>query len=73
LANNAVGARPNEEVLIGEDPEEYAAHILRLLDDETLRKRIATNGNRFVRSHFDWDVASNTLSRLIGEATTAAR
>ncbi|MBL7980706.1 MAG: glycosyltransferase [Flavobacteriales bacterium] len=72
LANNAVGARPNEEVLIGEDPEQYAAHILRLLEDETLRHRIATNGNRFVRSHFDWDVASETLSRLIGDATEAA-
>ncbi|HRO99924.1 MAG TPA: glycosyltransferase [Flavobacteriales bacterium] len=73
LANNAVGARPNEEVLIGENPEQYAAHILDLLEDPALRQRIATNGNRFVRTQFDWDVAAGKLDTLITEATAAGQ
>jgi len=73
LANNAVGASPNEEVLIGENPEQYAAHILELLNDPALRQRIATNGNRFVRTQFDWDVAAGKLDTLITEATAAGQ
>ena len=33
LANNAVGAPVDDAILIGNTPEEYAAHILRLLSD----------------------------------------
>lgn len=65
LANNAVGAPPGEAILIGNSPEEYAAHILRLLDDATERERVAANGHRFVLEHFDWDHAASTLDALI--------
>lgn len=65
LANNAVGAPVGEAILIGNSPEEYAAHILRLLDDAEERDRVAENGYRFVRRHFDWDHAADTLDDLI--------
>lgn len=65
LANNAVGAPPGEAILIGEAPEEYAALILRLLNDPDERERIAANGHRFVRAHFDWDRSAEALDRLI--------
>jgi sugar transferase (PEP-CTERM/EpsH1 system associated) len=72
LANNAVGAEPGEEILIGNTPEEYAAHILRLLDDPTERGRLATNGYRFVRERFDWDSAADGLERILLNSTPAA-
>lgn len=71
LANNAVGAPPDEAILIGTDPEEYAAHILRLLDDAAERERIAEQGLRFVRSHFDWRAAADGLEALILSGTSA--
>lgn len=72
LANNAVGAPAGEAILIGNEPEEYAAHILRLLSDPGERDRIAENGNRFVRSHFDWDKAASRLETLVTASTPAA-
>jgi glycosyltransferase involved in cell wall biosynthesis len=69
LANNAVGAPPGEAILIGEAPEEYAALILRLLNDPDERERIAANGHRFVREHFDWDRSAEALDRLICSGT----
>ena len=69
LANNAVGAAPDQSILIGSEPAEYAAHILRLLDDEAERERIAENGYRFVRSTFDWGRNADTLDALITSAT----
>lgn len=65
LANNAVCAEPGKAILIGNTPEDYAAHILRLLDDAAERERLAENGLRFVHEHFDWDRASESLNSLI--------
>jgi glycosyltransferase involved in cell wall biosynthesis len=65
LANNAVGAVPGESILIGERPEEYAEHILRLLADPAERDRLAENGLRFVRERFDWDRAAEALDAVI--------
>lgn len=65
LANNAVRAVPGESVLIGETPEEYADHILRLLGDATERERLAEAGYHFVRTHFDWDRSADELERLL--------
>jgi sugar transferase (PEP-CTERM/EpsH1 system associated) len=65
LANNAVGAVPGESILVGSTPEEYAAHILRLLSDEQERNRLAEHGHRFIQEHFDWDRAADALNALI--------
>ena len=65
LANNAVGAPAGEAILIGNTPQEYADHILRLLDDEDERARIAAKGHQFVSEHFDWDRAAATLQGMI--------
>ncbi len=65
LANNAVGATPNESILIGTEPADYAAHILRLLNNEQERDRIAENGYRFVRTTFDWERNADALDALI--------
>ena len=65
LANNAVGAPPEEAILIGNTPEEYAELILRLLADREERDRVAENGFQFVRANFDWDRSAELLERLI--------
>lgn len=69
LANNAVRAVPEESILIGDTPEEYAAHILRLLDNAAERERLAAAGYRFVRERFDWDRSANDLERLLTSGT----
>lgn len=73
LANNAVVAQPGEEILIGHEPEEYARHILYLLDHPDERERLARNGNRFVRETFDWDRAAGTLEKLMAPVPEAIR
>jgi sugar transferase (PEP-CTERM/EpsH1 system associated) len=65
LANNAVGAPPGQAILIGHTPADYAVHILRLLEHPEEREKLAANGLRFVRSHFDWATAADALDRLI--------
>ncbi|HMN05658.1 MAG TPA: glycosyltransferase [Flavobacteriales bacterium] len=72
LANNAIGATPGEAILIGHEPEEYAKHILHLLDHATDRERLAREGNRFVRNNFDWDAAAGRLGKLMAATVPLA-
>ena len=66
LANNALGARPGEAVLIGRDAAEHAAAILALLGDRELHARIAGNGRRFVQERFGWEQAVSVLEATMG-------
>jgi glycosyltransferase involved in cell wall biosynthesis len=46
--------RSGEEILIADDPETFAAQVVRLLEDPALRERLAQNGRRLVRERYDW-------------------
>lgn len=48
------------------DTAALTANILRLIEDDSLRRRIAQSGNRFIQK-FTWDRAYGTFSRLIGD------
>jgi sugar transferase (PEP-CTERM/EpsH1 system associated) len=72
LANNAVQAVPGESILIGQTPQDYAAHILRLLADPAERDRLAEAGSRFVQEHFDWERSAQQLDDLLLLSTQRA-
>ncbi|MFT6717046.1 MAG: sugar transferase (PEP-CTERM/EpsH1 system associated) [Saprospiraceae bacterium] len=55
LANNAVGAIADEQILIGRTPDDYAQHVLRLLDDPQERKRIGVAGKKHVVNNYHWE------------------
>lgn len=58
-----LAVRPGEDVLLADDPEALAAHVVRLLEEPALRARLAENGRRLVRERYDW--------RIIGERFNA--
>lgn len=70
LANNALNADPNNEILIGESPEEYAKLVLSLLKSDSSRERLAKNGKEFVVKTFDWETISENLYNDFFEAST---
>lgn len=64
LANNALGATPNEHILIGESAEDFAHLCLQLLSDEELAKKIALNGRQFVHTKYNWSSCTKKLENL---------
>lgn len=68
LANQALRAKPGEEILIGHDAEEYASLILTLLENETLAKKLAENGHRFIHQNFNWAAATAVLEKVMMES-----
>jgi polysaccharide biosynthesis protein PslH len=63
LANNALGAKNGEEILIGKSPEDYAEAVFKLLKDVSLNKKIVQNGKRFVTQSFDWSAITKNLEK----------
>jgi len=65
LANNALGATHGEHILIGSSPTDYAIHIMNLLEDEKLYKKIAVNGHNYVHTHFIWESSVEMLNQIM--------
>lgn len=63
LANNALKAKNNEEILIGNTPEEYVNAVFELLENQELNKKIVKNGKTFVTETYNWNAISKGLER----------
>lgn len=61
LANNALQAKPDSEILIAGTPEEYANQILELLSDTQRANALALAGHELVKKEFSWDGATKPL------------
>jgi polysaccharide biosynthesis protein PslH len=67
VVNNAIGAMPNEEIVLAETPEEFAFAIQKLLADPTSYTKISTNAKIFVKQKFDWKQNGMILSSIFAQ------
>src|ERR1035437_1024706 len=67
LANNAIHATPDNQILVAENPKEYASHILSLLDNPYKANAIAANALEFVKSNFTWEAMNDKLEKMINQ------
>ncbi len=67
LANDALGAKEGEELLIGSNAASYASHIIHLLENKAFADEIASKGQAFVHQHYDWKSATLVLAGIIKE------
>ena len=65
LAVKGVDAEPEQHLLVGNTPDEYAQAALRLMNNADERARLATAGRARMRSHHDWTASLERLERLV--------
>jgi sugar transferase (PEP-CTERM/EpsH1 system associated) len=65
LANASLGAKPNEEILIGSNAEEMAKNIIILLTDTQKAEQIAQVGFDFTNRVYDWGRATERLEEAM--------
>jgi len=65
LANHALRAKPNAELLIGNNPSVYAQHILSLLNNNELYNQLIISGFSFIMEHFQWSSSCERLEKII--------
>ncbi|MGH8800479.1 MAG: glycosyltransferase family protein, partial [Casimicrobiaceae bacterium] len=78
IAAGGVDAVDGEHFVAASSPEEYAAAILRILDDPLERERLAHAGRARMLSHHAWDKSMQRLDAIIerclaGRLETARR
>ena len=65
LANIPLGATNGDQLLVGDDAETLAEHIVSLLDNTELSTRFADSGHRFVHENYSWSAAVKPLEELL--------
>jgi len=65
LANNALEALHGKEILIGKDPEDYAKHIVNLLDNKEMLDNLAQKGYDFVSTKYNWGNNTKLLEKAM--------
>jgi glycosyltransferase involved in cell wall biosynthesis len=65
LANSALKAKENEDILIGRSEEEYAAHIISLLSSREQVYKLTENAYAFILKNYNWDAIFEKLSDVI--------
>ncbi len=65
MANTALGAFPEESILIADNEFEFKLQIERLLTDNFLYQKIQKNALSFVQNNFSWEHLNEQLTELI--------
>lgn len=63
---------PEENILIGDTPRQFADQVLRLLSDDALQARLSANGRRLVGQLYTWDRIGPQLDALLTETINRA-
>jgi polysaccharide biosynthesis protein PslH len=53
-----------EQLLVGSTAEELAVHLISVLEDDTLARRIGRTGGDYVRPRYDWPAVGRAYERL---------
>jgi glycosyltransferase involved in cell wall biosynthesis len=72
-----LGVTPGVDILIGDTPEAFAAHTLRLLGDRGLADNLAAAARTLVRDRYTWArsgaLLNDAVERAVGEWTATRR
>lgn len=69
IANNALGAAPEQDILIGDKAEDVADHIIDLLQSKQERDTLAENGYNFVHKNYSWETFGKKLETILYNAS----
>jgi glycosyltransferase involved in cell wall biosynthesis len=64
-ANNAIQAKPHQEILEAEKPEDYVKAIISLLENKELYNAISDNAFQFVNIRYNWKEVNAILENTI--------
>jgi sugar transferase (PEP-CTERM/EpsH1 system associated) len=71
-ASSALSTQSRHDILVGDNPQAIADHILTLLADADYRAFIGANGRTYVEAHQSWHAAAAHLETLYSRAQQAS-
>jgi glycosyltransferase involved in cell wall biosynthesis len=73
LGCEGIDVTDGEDILIADKPGDFAAAVLRLLDDPELGQRLSRNGRRLVEERYDYRTACLPLDAVYEESNRVVR
>lgn len=67
LGSKGINITNGENIIIADNPEDFAKHVIELLNDKQMRERIGTNARRFVVNNYSWEKMTNMLNNAFKE------
>ena len=64
LAASGIEARHGDHLLVADEPEAFAAHVVRLLTDPTLAASLAERARRLVETRYTWERSVAELENI---------
>jgi glycosyltransferase involved in cell wall biosynthesis len=59
-----IDARPGQDVLVADEPEDFAREVIRLAKDPLLQERLANNGRALIEQVYDRKIALQKMDRV---------
>jgi len=57
----------NKNILIADNPQQFANLVIRAINDQSLRSRLGENGRRLVESEYDWKICAEKFEQVFEE------
>lgn len=57
----------SSSIVLADDPDSFATHVIRLLSDDRLALQLATKGRQIVEKEYDWDRIGESLAAILSE------
>ena len=71
LGCEGIGVTDGEDILIADEPGDFAAAVLRVLNDRALAQRLSHNGRRLAETRYDYRRACVALDEVYARAAPA--
>ncbi len=73
MGSEGIDLSDGKELLLADSAQDFAAAVLRLLEDQGLRRQLSTQGRRAAEERFDWSRVAPRLLETYRDAETRGR
>jgi glycosyltransferase involved in cell wall biosynthesis len=64
-----IDVTPGNNILVADEPEEFAARVVELLENHEMRRQLEHNARKLVEEKYNWDTIGDKLRLLLREIT----
>jgi len=70
IGAQGIDATSGEDLIITNDPEEFATWVIKLLKDSQLRKKLGYNARKVIETKYSWEKIAGRLDQILGDVVS---
>lgn len=67
---HGINVTPGENIILADDPKEFARRVIELLEDEQLREKIGANARKLMEEEYSWERMTDMLNEVLKNAVS---